>query len=78
MVDKGYFIVWDIVEFKSFRASFCWTPPDLIEVSHVVAFLGVYLTWSLLLSYGARYIPNIKLLHLPKYIRVGVFLLFYW
>ena len=40
MEDKGYLIVWGIVEFKDFHASFFWTPPTLIEVSHAVAFFA--------------------------------------
>ena len=59
--DKGYFIVWGIVEFKAFHASFCWTPPTLIEDYHVAAFLCMYLTWYLLLPSGARYITKMKI-----------------
>ena len=42
--DKGYFIVWGIVEFKAFHDSFCCIHHDHIEAAHVVAFLCMYLT----------------------------------
>ena len=42
IADKEYFLVWRVVKFKAFRASFCLTPPTIIEVSHVVAFLCMY------------------------------------
>ena len=61
MEDNGYLIVWVIVEFKYFPALFFWTPPTHIKVAWVVAFLCMYLTSSLLFSYGTRYIPNINI-----------------
>ena len=42
MVGKGYFMVWGIVEFRAFHYLFCWTLPDIIEVSQTVAFLCMY------------------------------------
>ena len=59
--DKGYFIVWGFVEFKTFCASFCLTPPDLIEVSQTVDFLCMYISWSSLFPSGAMYIPNMTI-----------------
>ena len=51
MSDKGYFIVWGVVEFKALHDLFCWTPPNIIEVALAVAFLCMYLTWYFLFEY---------------------------
>ena len=44
MADKGFFVVWGIVEFKTFHVSFCLMPPTIIEFANAVAFLCIYLT----------------------------------
>ena len=61
MADKGHSMVWGVVEYNAFYASFCWTPPALIKVAYAVSFLCMYLTWFLLLPSGARYIPNMDI-----------------
>ena len=60
MADQGYLMVWGIANLKALNDSFCFTPHALIDVVHMVAFLCIYLTRSLLLLYCASYIPNIK------------------
>ena len=58
---SSLFSVMEEKGFNAFRDLFCWILPNIIGVSQVVAFLWIYLTWLLLLPYGARYIPNMHI-----------------